>query len=232
MSQLNLQEFPEIRRSILSYLKQNGSATIALLSEENNVSYEAIRQQIVQLKKDGWIISRLERPETVRSGRPLKLYSLSTAGDHLFEKQYDELAMELIRTTADNLGMEALKKLLAALTETRVRQWEPRLEGLSLEERLAALQEIYLEGDPYMKVEKKGGELFLVERNCPFLNVAHSYPMMCSVTVSTLSRLLGVRLKREKKFQKGDGCCTFRVLQNQPVDTKTFRFELEDATDG
>lgn len=228
MDKLTAREFPEIRRSILSYIKQKGSANIAELSGELKVSYEAVRQQIVQLEKDGWIAPRLQRAAAgSKGGRPLKQYFLTIAGDHIFDKHYDQLAMELIRTAADNLGMDALKQILAALTEKRVQQWAPRLEGMALEERVKALRDIYLEDDPFMKVEKDGEDLYLIERNCPFLNVAHRYPMLCSVTVSTLSRLLGVRLKREKKFQEGDGCCAFRVMTDQPIDKNNFRFELE-----
>lgn len=227
MNHLSVQEFPEIRRSILSYIKQRGSANIAELSEAFAVSYEAIRQQVVQLEKDNWIVPHLQRTTGSKGGRPVKKFFLTTAGDHLFDKHYDELAMELIGTTADNLGLNALKQVLAALTEKRVQHWAPQLEGLSLEERLAALQDIYLEDDPYMSVETNGEDLYLVEKNCPFLNVANSYPMLCSVTVSTLSRLLGVRLKREKKFQNGDGCCAFRVMRDQPIDSDALQFELE-----
>ncbi len=44
----------------------------------------------------------------------------------------------------------------------------------------------------------------------------------------TLSRLLGVRLRREKKFQDGDRCCAFRVLTDRPIDD-SFRFALEES---
>ena len=229
MDTLAAREFPEIRRSILSYIKQAGSANIAELSAELKVSYEAIRQQIVQLEKDGWIAARLERASAgSKGGRPLKQYFLTTAGDHIFDKHYDQLAMELIGATASTLGEDALKQLLAALTEKRVQHWAPRLQGMTLEQRLKALRDIYLEDDPFMKVEKDGEDLYLIERNCPFINVAHRYPMLCSVTVSTLSRLLGARVKREKKFQEGDGRCVFRVLKDQPIDNNGFWFELEE----
>ncbi|NIW79804.1 MAG: hypothetical protein GWN16_10240 [Calditrichae bacterium] len=52
--------------------------------------------------------------------------------------------------------------------------------------------------------------------------------MLCRVTVMTLSRLLGVRLRREKKFQDGDRCCAFRVLTDRPIDD-SFRFALEES---
>lgn len=224
------QQFPEIRRAILTLIKQVGSQSIAELSASLNVSYEAIRQQMVQLEKDGWIAVRLARRSDGKGGRPQKRYSLTSAGDHLFAKDYDQLAIELVSATAETLGPQALQEVLAALTEKRVRQWQHRLEPLNLEQRLEALSGIYLDDDPFMKVEKNGEQLLLVERNCPFLNVAHRFPMLCSVTICTLSRLLGVRVVREQKFQNGDGCCVFRVIPTQPVEN-TFRFAFEEDID-
>ena len=52
-------------------------------------------------------------------------------------------------------------------------------------------------------------------------------PALCSTTVSTLTRLLGVRVVRRRKFQAGDGCCAFEVLLNEPIDPGEFRFEFE-----
>jgi predicted ArsR family transcriptional regulator len=72
----------------------------------------------------------------------------------------------------------------------------------------------------------------LVEKNCPFLNVATRRPALCSVTVSTLSRLLGQTVTREKRFQNGDGRCVFRVHLDQPLNPETFRFAFEDEMNG
>jgi predicted ArsR family transcriptional regulator len=108
-----------------------------------------------------------------------------------------------------------------------VRQWESRLQGKSLAERLQALRGIYIDADPYTEVSQVDGELALVERNCPFLNIALRRPALCSVTVSTLSRLLGRRVTRQQRFQDGDGRCVFRVHTDQPIKP-TLRFEFEE----
>lgn len=219
-----------MRRSILSFIKGHGSAKITELARELGVSYEAIRQQVVQLEGDGLIVARLERSAGGKAGRPTKSYVLSNAGEHAFVKHYDVLASELIATIAAKLGDEALHDLLSELTETRVRRWLPRLEGKSLEERLEILKNIYVEDDPFTSVQSGDAEPGLIERNCPFFNVASRQPRLCSVTISTLSRLLGYRVRREKKFQDGDGCCVFRILTDQPINPETFRFEYESES--
>ena len=225
----NVESISDVQQQILTFIKQQGQTTNAAIAEHLNVSYEAVRQQLRQLEIAQLVVSRKKGPEGQRVGRPTRVYTLSAAGDHLFPKAYDELAVELIDTLAAVLGPDALRQVLASFTDQKVRQWTPDLQDKSLLERLKALKGIYLEDDAYMEVDQDevSGELRLVERNCPFLNVASRRPALCSVTVSTLIRLLGYKVTREKRFQDGDGRCVFRVHLDQPVNTNTFRFAFE-----
>jgi predicted ArsR family transcriptional regulator len=227
-----LNQLPETRQSILFELKNSGPATIAELAGELQMTREAVRLQLMQLEGEGWVEKQLRR-ETVNSGgRPSMSYSITSKGEYLFPKHYDSLTVEVIDTVADQLGTEALKQILSAMVDSRVREWEPRLRGLSLDKRIEALKDIYLTEDAYMDVENTKDGLCLVERNCPFFHVAKRRPGLCSVTVSVLTRLLGYRVEREKKFQNGDGRCAFRVHLDQPVDGDSFSFAWEEPLNG
>lgn len=224
-----MEEQTDIRRAILQILKKEKGKTIAELAERLGVTYEAARQQVVQLERDGWILGRIRRSATRSAGRPISQYTLTTSGDHLFPKSYDRLAVKLVETMAAQFGLEAVKQVLAAVTEEQVRAWEPLLSGKGLEERLDLLKNLYFEGDPFMEIERGPGGIRLIERNCPYLNVAMAHPALCSTSVSVLTRLLGVKVIREERFQSGDGCCAFRLLTDQPIDPVTIQFELEPA---
>lgn len=221
----------EMRKAILTIVKRRGLSAITELADELEVSYEAARQQVNQLHHEGWVQKQIDRSHA-RVGRPRARYRLTPAGDHLFPKHYDALTVELLDAVGERFGGEGIRAILADLTDARVREWAPRLEGLGLEQRLQALRGIYLDGDPFVTVERDEHGLRLVERNCPFLNVASRRPALCSLTVSVLTRLLGQRVVREERFQAGDGCCAFRVLEDRPVDPETYRFELEPAPAG
>jgi predicted ArsR family transcriptional regulator len=218
---------PESRRHILEFLKREGEATASEVAEHLKMTREGARQQLQLLEEEGWI-ARGERPAE-SAGRPSVTFRITPAGDHLFPKNYDVLSMTLVDAVAEQLGPEALVKLLAAITEQQVQHWLPKLEGKTLPERIKALKGIYMEEDPHTSVRKDARGYVLVERNCPYLNVALKRPHLCSVTVSTLTRLLGVRVVREERFQDGDRRCVFRVLEDQPVDLASYRFELEQA---
>ncbi|HEX9811376.1 MAG TPA: FaeA/PapI family transcriptional regulator [Burkholderiales bacterium] len=215
------------RRSILAFLKHRHGGGVADVAAHLHISYEGARQHLTQLEKEGKVEKRVLRAARAAAGRPLARYVLTRAGDHLFPKNYDELTVELIDALTERLGPQALKQVLTAFTDKRVQEWAPRLENKSLKERVTALQEIYGGGDPYMSVEIGRNGIRLIERNCPFLNVATRRPALCSVTVSALERLLGVSVVREEKFQAGNGRCVFRVLPDRPIDTRRFRFSLE-----
>ena len=187
-----------------------------------------MRQQLLQLQREGWVESRIARSEERgRTGRPATRYSLTEAGDHLFPKNYDLLNIAIIDAVSDELGPEAAKRMLKRVSDDRASTVGASLRGRTLEERVEALKNFYLEGDPHMQVQKSDGVYRLVERNCPYINTAMQRPALCSVSVNALSRILGVRVEREKKFQNGDGRCVFLVHSDEPIDADNWEFKLE-----
>jgi predicted ArsR family transcriptional regulator len=230
---ITVEQLPDSRRAILLKLKREGSATIAQLAGDLALTGEAVRQQLLQLQRDGWIEPKIGRgADRGRSGRPATSYILTPAGDHLFPKQYDGLNVAMIDAITEELGEDAARRVLSRVAKDKVAATEPALRGLSLADRMSALKNWYLHDDPYMDVEEVSDGFRLVERNCPFINTAMSRPSLCSVSVNALTSLLGVRVAREEKFQNGDGRCVFHVYADDPVDatTATFRFESEIAS--
>ena len=225
---ITVEQLADSRRSILVTLKQKGCATIAQLAEALDLTGEAVRQQLLQLQREGWIKPKVMRsPERGRTGRPATSYVLTAAGDHLFPKHYDALNVAMVDAVVEELGEDALKKVLAHVAAEKVSQTEPSMRGLPLETRMHQLKDWYLDGDPYMDVEEVPDGFRLIERNCPFINTAMQRPSLCSISVNAMSNLLGVRVIREEKFQNGDGRCVFRVYKNEPLQSTEFKLEKD-----
>lgn len=229
MTRTTLEQLPETRGALLRFIKAKGSAVLADMAAHLAMTREAVRQQLTALEQDGWV-QRAAQRKAAGQGRPATLFALTAAGDHLFPKFYDVLTVELLDTLAETLGADALRRMLASLTDKQVAHWQDKLRGLSLAERIEALKGFYFEQDPFTHVEYDEHGTVLVEHNCPYLNLAMQRPQLCSVTVSTLSRLLGVRVKREARFQNGDRRCAFRVLADEPV-AKDYQFEFETESE-
>jgi len=204
-----LAQLPDSRRAILTELKHRGVATIAQLADVLHLTGEAVRQQLLQLQREGWVSNDVPKGDRHRTGRPASVFRLTPSGDHLFPKAYDELASNLLAFAGDDP--------LRRLTDAKVKAAEPSMHDLPLAAKVDALKGLYSNDDPYMSVETtRDGGYRLIERNCPYLNVAMENPSICTVSIDVLTRLLGVRVEREETFQGGDGRCAFRVYANQP----------------
>ena len=227
-----LDELPATRSAILRLLKAEGFASIGRIAEVLGVSHEAARKQVADLQRSGWVGSDcpqdLSGAREVTRGRPSIRYCLTAEGDHFFPKQYPALAVILIDTIAAEGGQENLGAILARITDERVAALQPRTAALPLKRTMNALRAIYRDRDPDIEVQRRGEDFVLIERNCPFLAVALERPEICSTTVSTLRRLTGCQVVRERRFQDGDGRCEFHVRTsgNSP-ETTQLRFEWE-----
>ena len=58
---LSVDQLPDSRRAILLALKRQGPSTIAQLAYQLQLTGEAVRQQLLQLQREGWIESRVAR---------------------------------------------------------------------------------------------------------------------------------------------------------------------------
>lgn len=226
-----LDELSATRANILRLLKLEGFASIPRIAEALGMSHEAARKQVGDLHKGGWIKSNCEPDLSERGGpapgRPPAMYCLTAAGDHLFPKQYASLTIGLLDTIAAD-GDAVLTAALTRMTDARVGWLAPHLAALPLEEKMEQLRAIYSAGDPFTDVERRGDDFVLIERNCPYLTVAMERPDICSTTVSTLRRLTGCEVIRERRFQDGDGRCEFHVrASTASPENETVRFERE-----
>ena len=214
-----INELGESRRKILLAIKEQSAASISDVARTLGVTHEAARKQVLDLQRIGWITATCAEEEdgAPGAGRPPALYCLTQAGENLFPKKYEALTGRLL----DRFGADAL----GGITDDVVRRLRERAAGTSLAQRLAAAREIYVDGDEYTAVEQRGTDYVVVEKNCPFIDVAIERPVICSTTVSALRRFTGREVIRERRFQDGDGRCEFHVRGARPG--RNVRFENE-----
>lgn len=229
-----LATLPKTRREVLLLLKLRGHATTLELAKSLGLSHEGVRAHILQLQTDGWITGDCESPDALdrepSTGRPSVQYCLTVAGDHAFTKRYDDLTVLLLDSVIATTDEAGLRKVLATLTDLRVEALKWTMPNTSFEEKLEIIRSIYVRDDPYVELTRDGEDWILVERNCPFLNVAMERPALCSTTVSALRRLVGFEVVRQRRFQDGDARCEFRIRINRPLG-RPQRFANEPPKD-
>jgi predicted ArsR family transcriptional regulator len=185
-------------------------ATISELAGVLHLTGEAVRQQLLLLHREGWVANDVPKGDRHRTGRPASIFKLTPSGDHLFPKSYDELAASLLEFASD-------QDPLARLADAKVQSIEPSLRELPLPAKVDVLKSFYNAADAYMSIETTRDGYRLIERNCPYYNVAMANDSICSVSVDVLSRVLGVRVERDETFQGGHGRCAFRIFADQPL---------------
>ena len=224
-----LDDLPESRRRILLRLKLAGPSTIAALASEFGMTGEAVRQQLAPLVRQGDVSAQVgvSVPGSTGLGRPAARYRLTELGERFFPRKYEDLLAFMLDTLASEWGSDAPVRVLERLTDARVAALEPHLAGMDLAARVAALGALYEADDPYLSMEPVDGGFRIIERNCPFLELAKRKPLLCSCTVSVLERVLGCEVVREERFQHGDGRCSFRVHADKPIDASRLRFAVE-----
>lgn len=218
-----LAQLPETRRAVMTFLKEQGGATLAEVAEALGVTREAARQQLLQLELAGWVESAQDSASRGRVGRPASVFRLSPDGEALFPKAYDALARAMLDAVTA-LGPEATRALLAGMADQKVEGWEAKLSGMSPAQKARAMKALYLEDDPFIELCADGEDLLLIENNCPYLEVALARPAVCSVSVNVLARALNARVVREERFQDGQRRCVFRITPGAR-GPKGFRFE-------
>jgi predicted ArsR family transcriptional regulator len=231
---IDVTNLPISKRRLLMRLKTRGPATIAELAADLRLSGEAIRQQLAPLERELWI-EREALPPSGEPGRPPGRYRLTLKGEGLFPKQTGTLAVAFADAIREEMGDQALEQILAHVTDARVLGLQGNRTGTGpeapLSEKVGSLRGIYGNDDAFVDVEKVHDGYRLIERNCPFLDVALARPVLCSSTVTTLTRLAGRKVVREERFQDGHGFCAFRIYEDQPVDVSRLRFAREPERD-
>jgi len=214
-----MDELSGSRRRILAVIKERSAASISDLARALRVTHEAARKQVLELQRSGLVTTdcAAEDDAAPAAGRPSAQYCLTRAGENLFPKNYAGLTVELL----DRFGQDALTEI----TDGTLRRLRERATGSSLADRVAAAREIYADGDEYTSVEPRGNDFVVIEKNCPFLDVAVQRPAICSTSVSALRRLTGREVIRERRFQDGDGRCEFHVSGSRRA--RNVRFEVE-----
>lgn len=225
-----LAELSATRGAILRLLKKETVVSIPRIAALLDLTHEAARKQVMDLQRSGWVKSDCppDEIESAPMGRPPAQFCLTPAGDHLFPKHYANLLVAILDGVRSEVSEESLTAVLAHLTDERVAEFKPLVASLPLEQKVDLLRSIYVEGDPFTTVERRGDDLVLVERNCPYLKVALKRPAICSTTVSALRRLTGCQVVRERRFQDDDGRCEFHVrAATESVARTRARFEPE-----
>jgi predicted ArsR family transcriptional regulator len=191
--------------------------TVEDLSRALGVTSVAIRHHLDVLEAEGLLSSEVERratvqPSTGRRGRPRRLFQLTEAADDLFPKNYSGLAQIILEHLESSGGSESVEEVFQARRRRLEADLRKRLDGETLEKRVAALAELQ-DRSGYMAdwEAREDGSFVLREHNCAICKVARRFPQVCSSELQLIQNVTQADVVREQHIGSGDSVCLYRI---------------------
>lgn len=197
------------RHHILTLLRRHGQMTALDLSEALTIGAVGVRQHLALLERDSLVrVVGLRRSV----GRPSHLYSLTEQAEAHFPKQYDQLALDVLRFVVEHGGEDAVMQALRMRRENLMRQISPYIEGRPRHEQVVELS-LRLNSLGYMSEYEQldDGTFVLMQHNCPVDCVARLYPQLCAQEIALYEDLLGAQVIREAAISDGGLCCRYHI---------------------
>lgn len=213
------------KQQILVLLKRTGSATVEEASGALSVASMTARQHLLNLERDGLVMSQRVRRA---NGRPHYLYTLTTKGQEMFPRRYDLLARILL----DEVG-ELDPALLATMSPDQRRSFliqrsAERLaerfrfdaDGRSLEERIGAVTEVLMSIGGFAEWLRTSDGYEIRDYNCVFESLVDGSDGCCEGHVRLITALLRWPVQHESMDDGRVRCCRYVVLQSALAETE------------
>ena len=195
---------------LLELLKETGRGiAVKELCEELQLSSMAVRKQLILLEGDGLIFSENERKKV---GRPAKRYSLTDQGHEYFERDYANLAIDLLATLRSLDGRRKVKQVFERRMHEDLKTARKRVSGKTLEARVHDVTKLFAEKGYMAKWEKIAPDKYLIKlMNCAVLQVARKFPQICVCEEAFLTELLQAKVTRRHYILKNGHLCSYLV---------------------
>ncbi len=206
-------QMPKSRRLILVALKEHGHMTADGLAPMLNISAVAVRRHLDNLKH-----ADLIQYEEVRQamGRPSFVYSLTAKANHIFPRNYEDLAHDMLDAIRELYGQEAVDAIFAKRFKKIKAVYSSQVNAQTLSGRLEQLVKLR-RIDGYMASWQTGEEdiFILTELNCPIQNVAQGCCQACEQDLQLFSDLLDANVIRYDHLIQGDNACSYTVTPKE-----------------
>jgi predicted ArsR family transcriptional regulator len=201
------------RDRILQTLLRHPRSTINDLAEAVGINPISVRHHLTNLQVEGLVGAEEERHGV---GRPRLVYLLTENGLERFPTRYLRLTTRLLSQMKERLPGPVVGELFSQVANDLAEEHASDLQGMSVEERLGALQELLTDEGFVVEWEKRGQEYLIHEITCPYLQVGQTHPEVCTVDQTLISRVLAVPAEKVECILSGSAHCTYVVDFGKP----------------
>jgi predicted ArsR family transcriptional regulator len=191
----------------LQQIHRLGHCSIQELCVAVKVTPTAVRQRLNRLQSLG-LVTR----ETVRQGRgrPHHTYVVTDLGLKQLGDNYGELALLLWNELMRIEDREVRQGVMDRVREAMVRRYGANLDGHTLTERLAQLQDALSQRGFSMEVDTRDGLPILRESHCPYHELAAVDRGICELEQEVFQQVLRSPMVLTQCCLDGHTCCEFQ----------------------
>jgi len=189
-----------------------GKCTVKDLAEAAEISPISVRHHLAYLQADGFITVEEARKGV---GRPHYLYSLTERGLENFPRRYFHLTNYIIQELKGSLPEEKIQEIFEGVASSMADAYSDEVEGMTLDDRIKALQRLLAKEGFEVEIQMKDGELIIRELSCPYFGIGKSHPEVCVIDQAFIATALDVPVEFVTRTLKADPFCSFSVKLEQ-----------------
>jgi predicted ArsR family transcriptional regulator len=194
---------------IVEHLKRSGAATVKELEELLGVTTTAVRQHLVALQADGYIVRQRVHAGV---GRPHHTYSITAKAHELFACHCDDLALTLLEEVFALEGKERAALLLGRVGNRLAQRYANSVRSNVLQERVEQLAEALYTRGVLTDVQVQDDETFVLHTyNCPYHELAQEHRDICEMDEEVMRTVLGSDVNLSACMMDGHHGCSFVV---------------------
>jgi DeoR family transcriptional regulator, suf operon transcriptional repressor len=194
--------------AILDLLRQQQSMTVVEFADALQVTATAVRQRLNRLMTQGLIERTAARQGR---GRPKHRYRLTAKGLQKSGSNFADLAQALWQEVRLIRDPEVRRGLLQRVAKRMAMMYADATAGQTLEQKLAALSDLFGERRVPLKFDKSGSLPVLRAMTCPYPQLADQDRSICAMERLLFAEVLGTDVRLAGCRLEGSSECTFEL---------------------
>jgi predicted ArsR family transcriptional regulator len=201
-------EFVTSDLPVLDLLRDRDAMTVSDLAAALHVTATAVRQRLTRLLEQKLI----ERTATKNGrGRPKHYYRLTEQGLRKAGSNFADLAVVLWEEVRQIEDPAVRRGLMERIASRMAVLYADRVDGTTLQQKLAGLAELFAERRVPLDVEQSADLPVLRASACPYPDLADRDRSICTMEQMLISELLGTQVELASCRHEDGESCTFKL---------------------
>lgn len=194
--------------AILDLLRKREAMTVTEFAAALGVTATAVRQRLNRLMSQHLI----ERKATKNGrGRPKHWYRLTSKGLQKAGSNFSDLAVALWQEIRAIRDPEVRRGLLQRVAKRMAVMYADTIDGKTLEQKLAALTDLFGERRVPLELDKTGSLPILKAVACPYPELADQDRSICAMERMLFAEVLGAGVRLAESRLDGRPACIFEL---------------------